>query len=331
MRILYLSVHDVLEYDELRLFTELGHECFSHGAYCRPKIGSSYRPPIAEMSFDQHFADLVDRYSKYYLHPEMIEDKDIIIIMHDPLIITNNWEMIKHKRVIWRSIGQSDPGVENMLRPYREQGMEIVRYSPREKLIPDYIGEDAMIRFYKDPDEYGGWEGSKEQIMTISQSMKKYWIGSNYNLFHHACLGFPVKLFGPGNEDAPESGGMLTYEQMKQELRQNRVFFYTGTRITSYTLGFIEAFMTGIPIVSVSEMQGNLPLLEQRTFEVHELIEHGKEGFVSDHLLELRVYLNDLLNNFDLAKEISKNARAKAIQLFGKEKIKDQWREYLSK
>lgn len=61
-------------------------------------------------------------------------------------------------------------------------------------------------------------------------------------------------MFGPGNEGAPESGGMLSYEQMKQKMRENRAFFYTGTRITSYTLGFIEAFMTGIPIVSVSEM-----------------------------------------------------------------------------
>jgi hypothetical protein len=330
MKILYLSVHEVLEYDELKIFSELGYECYSHGAYSRPHIGSRLRPPIPEMKFDPHFADMVDRYPKDNLHPEMIEDKDIIIIMHDPLIIINNWEKIKHKRVIWRSIGQSDPTVEKMLSPYREQGMEIVRYSPREKLIPDYIGEDAMIRFYKDPEEYGGWEGSKGQIMTISQSMKKYWIGSNYNLFHLACLGFPVKLFGPGNEDAAESGGMLTYEQIKQELRQNRAFFYTGTRITSYTLGFIEAFMTGIPIVSISEMQGNHPLLKQRTFEVHEIIENEKEGFVSDNLLELRHYLNELLNNYDLAKEISKNARAKAIRLFGKEKIKDQWSEYLS-
>lgn len=331
MRILYLSVHDILEYDELKLFTELGHECFSHGAFHRPHIGSSFRPPILEMPYDSHFADLVNRYPKDNLHHEMIEDKDIIIIMHDPSIVVKNWDKIKKKRVIWRSIGQSYPEVENMLRPYREQGMEIVRYSPREKLIPGYIGEDAMIRFYKDPDEYDGWEGSNTQIITISQSMQKNWVASNYNLFHFACKGFPVKLFGPGNEGVPESGGMLTYEQMKQELRENRTFFYTGTRITSYTLGFIEAFMTGIPIVSVSEIQGNHPFLQQRTFEVHEMIENGKEGFVSDSILEIRKSLYELLNNYELAKEISKNAREKAIQLFGKEKIKEQWKEYLSK
>lgn len=60
-----------------------------------------------------------------------------------------------------------------MLHPYRQQGMEIVRYSPKEKLIPGYMGEDAMIRFYKDPEEYDSWEGSKFQIMTASQSMQK--------------------------------------------------------------------------------------------------------------------------------------------------------------
>lgn len=109
MRILYLSVHEVLEYDELKIFTELGHECFSHGAYCRPHLGSSLRPPISEMPYDPRFADLVDRFPKNNLPPEMIEDKDVIIIIHTPSLVIDNWEKIKHKRVIWRSIGQSVP------------------------------------------------------------------------------------------------------------------------------------------------------------------------------------------------------------------------------
>ncbi|WP_416829176.1 glycosyltransferase [Ectobacillus polymachus] len=330
MKILYLSVHEVLEYDELKLFTELGYECFSHGQYSRPHKGSKLRPPIPEMSYDPHFADLVDRFPKDDLHPDMVADKDIIIIMHTPSMVINNWEKIKHKRVIWRSIGQSVPEVEEMLRPYREQGMEIVRYSPREKMIPGYIGEDSIIRFYKDPKEYDEWIGNKSQIITINQLMKQRIIDCNYNIFHFACMELPVKLFGPGNEGLPESAGMLTYEQMKQEMKENRAFFYTGTRVTSYTLGFIEAFMTGIPIVSVSEIQGNHPLYQQRTFEIPEIIENGREGFLSDNIFELRAYLHELLNNYEFAKEISGNARKKAIQLFGKESIKKQWEKYLS-
>ena len=331
MKILYISVHEVLEYDELKIFTELGYECYSHGQYSRPHLGSTLRPPIPEMKFDPHFADKVDRFPQDNLHPEMIEEMDIIIVMHSPSFIIKNWEKIKHKRVIWRTIGQSVYWVEALLRPYREQGLEIVRYSPRERMIPGYIGEDEVIRFYKDPNEYGKWVGNKLNVITINQMMKQRGIDCNYNLFHSVCKGLPVKLFGPNNEGVPENAGMVTYEQMKNEMRENRVFFYTGTRIPSYTLGFIEAFMTGIPIVSVSEIHGNHPLYQQRTFEIHEMIEHGKEGFVSDNPSELNLYLQELLNNHDLAKRISENARNKAIQLFGKENIKKQWKKYLNK
>lgn len=331
MRILYISVHEVLEYDELKIFTELGYECFSHGAYCRPHIGSSLRPPIPEMTYDPHFADLVDRSpDKNNLDPNLIEDKDIIIIMHTPSIVVNNWEKIKHKRVIWRSIGQSVASVEQALLPFRKQGLEIVRYSPREKMIPGYIGEDTVIRFYKDPIEYNGWHGNKNQIMALNQSMKARSIDCNYDLFHEACKGLPVKLFGRGNEGVLESTGAVTYEQLKQELKENRVFFYTGTQVTSYTLGFIEAFMTGIPIVSIGEAHGNHQFYKQKTFEIQDMIENGKEGFVSDDLTKLKLYLRELLDNHDLAKHISENARKKAIHLFGKDHIKRQWEKYLN-
>ncbi|RCW50864.1 hypothetical protein [Paenibacillus prosopidis] len=331
MRILYVSVHDVLEYDELKIFTELGYECFSHGSYCRPHLGSENRPPIPEMSYDPHFASLVDQSPKDDLHPDLIKDKDIIIIMHIPSIVINNWEKIKHKRVIWRSIGQSVAWVEQVLQPYRNQGLEIVRYSPRERMIPGYIGEDAVIRFYKDPAEYNGWVGDKSQIMALNRWMIQRAIDCSYDIFHKTCSGYPVKLFGPGNEGLPESAGEITYEQLKQELRENRVFFYTGTQVTSYTLGFIEAFMTGIPIVSIGEKLGNHEFYKQQTFEIQEIIENGKEGFVSDNMLELKTYLHSLLTNYELAKTISNNARNKAIQLFGKDNIKQQWRQYLSK
>ncbi|MBT2618559.1 MULTISPECIES: glycosyltransferase [unclassified Bacillus (in: firmicutes)] len=332
MRILYISVHEVLEYDELKIFNELGYECFSHGAYSRPHIGSSLRPPIPEMNYDPNFADLVDHSpNKDNLDSRLIDDKDIIIIMHSPSIVVNNWDKIKHKRVIWRSIGQSVSSVEQVLKPYREQGLEIVRYSPREKMIPAYLGEDAIIRFYKDPLEYNGWNGNNNQIMALNQSMKQRAVDCNYDFFHKTCKGFPVKLFGGGNEGLPESAGKITYEQLKQEMRDNRIFFYTGTQVTSYTLGFIEAFMTGIPIVSIGEKQGNHQFYKQQTFEIQDIIENGKEGYVSDNISELKMYISELMNNHQFAKEISDRARIKAINLFGKDNIKKQWGQYLSK
>lgn len=329
MKILYLSVHGVLEYDELKLFTELGHECCSHGSYINPHVDNAYRPAIPEMKYDPAFAELANRHPASNLHPDMIEDKDVIIVMHMVHFITNNWDKIKHKRVIWRSIGQSEPLQESMLSPYRQQGLQIVRYSPRERQIPNYIGEDAVIRFYKDPSEYCGWTGTSGSVMAMNQAMKYRGLALNYDFFHQACDGLPVKLFGPLNDNVPENAGFLSYDLMKRELRENRVFLYTGTRIASYTLGFIEAFMTGIPIVSVGEVAGNNPTLQQKTFEVPELIEHGVDGFVSDDIAAIRAYILTLLSNYEYAKYVSSNARRKAVQLFGKETIKSQWKNFL--
>jgi hypothetical protein len=40
MRLLYLSAHSVLEFDEVSLFRELGHYVFSPGAYVNPRIAA---------------------------------------------------------------------------------------------------------------------------------------------------------------------------------------------------------------------------------------------------------------------------------------------------
>ncbi len=297
MKILYLSCHSILEYDELRLFESLGYEYFSMGAYINPQQPHDIKRPALKGEYNDHLVSIATRY-------------------------------IKHKRVIWRSIGQSVRGIEERLKPYVEQGLEIVRYSPAERNIPSYAGENAIIRFYKDPAEFGGWNGSVKQVMTVGQSMRKRGSFCNYNLFHEVTGG-EAALYGSDNEDCPEWKGQLGYEELKQAMRDHRVFFYTGTHPASYTLGFMEAFMTGIPIVSIGHQYGNSPAFGQRTFEVPEIIQNGHNGFVSDDPEQLTKYINKLLNDDALAADISANARRTAVELFGMKAIGEQWRNYL--
>ena len=53
-KILYLSCHEVLEYDEVSLLLELGHEVFSPGAYVEPANpgGKTMRPSIPGVEID---------------------------------------------------------------------------------------------------------------------------------------------------------------------------------------------------------------------------------------------------------------------------------------
>lgn len=283
------------------------------------------------MPYSPQFAELATRYSKDALHSEMIDMADIVIVMHIPEWLTNNWHKLRHKRVIWRSIGQSINEVEEKLRPLRADGLQVVRYSPKENEIPGFIGSDAMIRFGKDPLEYGGWTGSSGDVINFTQSMRQRADHCGWDTFQKVVEGFPAKLYGVNNEPVPFWAGATTYEEQKRIYREGRVYVYTPTYPASYTLNFIEAWMTGIPIVAVGPNLGNpTAIYNQQTYEVSDLITNGVDGFWSDDISELRQNVETLLHDDELAAGISRNAQNRAQELFGVETIRKQWGEFLN-
>jgi len=332
IKMLYLSCHSIEEYDELKLFHEIGIDVFSHGAYKDPRNpGDNMRPPL-DFDVDPELIELANQCEKECLSKDLVKRFDVILVMHIPKWITYNWPVFKDKIVIWRTTGQSTVDVENELAPFRKLGMKIVRYSPQEKTIPGYIGEDAIIRFYKDPEEFKDWNGAIPRVITLGQSMTKRDPFCGWSIFNQVTFGFRRKLYGPHNEEAgKDNGGFLTYDRLKRVLRDNRCYFYTGTMPACYTLNFIEAFMTGIPIVAIGPQRGNAPFLPgQFTYEIPFIIQNGVNGFWSDDLEQLRKFVKLLLDRHDVAQEISKNARKTAIDLFGKEKIKQQWIDFFN-
>jgi len=261
MKLLYLSCHSVLEYDEVKLFKELGIDVFSHGVYANPnRPGDVKRPPI-KGDFDHHLVYLSYRYGKDNLPREIIESFDVVMVQHVPTWVVRNWEVMKDKIVIWRSIGQSTIDVERMLEQARREGLKIVRYSPRERTIPGFIGEDAVIRFYKDPADFGPYTGEKRRIFNISQSLAQRVDFCNYDVFKKVVKDYPWKIAGSENEQLGDHWiGCVDYETLCEELRKSRVYFYTGTYPASYTLNFIEAWMTGIPVVALGPKVGKFAL-----------------------------------------------------------------------
>ena len=340
MKILYHSCHSILEFEEVSLLHEAGYDVFSPGAYLDPtKAGDNMRPGIQGLTYDKDdvrqyhriCAKHPGRDGKDFLTPEFIDRFDTIIVMHSPKWISRNWQKIKHKRVIWRTIGQSISPVEKGLEKCRAEGMEIVRYSPKESTIPYYIGEDAMIRFYKDPEQYKGWTGENKRIITFGQHMRNRGVACNFPFFESVTRPFARHLFGPGDEEVGDwASGQVPYEQLKQELRDNRAYFYTGTHPASYTLNFMEAWMTGIPIVALGPGRGNARYFPgHELYEIGDLIQNGVNGFCSDKTQELRDYIFALFEDDELAKKISEEGRKSAIHHFGKDMILESWRSYL--
>lgn len=334
MKILYLSCHSVLEFDEVGLFTEMGNQVFSMGVFLSSNQGDTMRSQISSLYQDEAMKVIGLQCSKENLHPNLVGWADVVISMHNSKTpqqevhqpwIVGNWHLFKNKPVIWRSIGQSLSHIEKELSYYKDQGLKIVRYSPRERNIDGYCGEDAMIRFYKDPEEFKDWNGDKRVVINFSQSLKVRGDHCGYQMIMDATKGFKRKIYGVGNENLGKVwGGVVSYEEQKEILRNSRVYIYHGTTPAPYTLSFIEALMTGTPVVAVGSGITN-KIYGQETNEIEDIIQNGVNGFVGNSVEELRNYIQLLMDDYEVAKRISAEGRKTAISMFAKDSIRKEW------
>jgi hypothetical protein len=346
VKLLYLGSHSVLEFDQVRMWSRMGIDVFSIGAYSDPlHPGDPKRPAIPEAQdhpelrafvhetrvahegHDQSYP-VID-WAKYDLHPSLIEWADTVLVDCFPESwIPSNWHRLRGKRVIWRTIGQSGPQTETTMRKYRALGLEIVRYSPRERYaferIGAFAGEDTIIRFGKDPADWHGWTGEEVAIGNLTQHDPKPHARdqfTSWDYFTSVTAERPVSFAGPNSEQVGGLGA-LTYDEMRRYLRRIRAYVATGTAPASYTLGLLEAMMTGTPTV---------------------IMPRG-EGWTSEHTLFSDLYeasdflpldwtvptlLGILLKSYDVAKAYGEDCRAKALELFAEPVIAGQWATFM--
>lgn len=327
MKLLYLSCHAILEYDELKLFEELGVDYFSLGSYVTPSSPvDPIRPALTHTPDEWLISHAPPRDN---IPQEFIDKFDVIVVMHVKEWIIDNWEKIKHKKVIWRTIGQSTPSYEQDLFKYRQEGLKVVRYSAREVNIENNIGCDAIIPFYKDQDEFCDWKGIEREVIIFHQDMKNRGEYCGYDNFLKIAAEFNAHIYGPNNQDSGTlNGGFKSYDEMRQKMRDARVYVYTGTQPASYTLNFIEAMMTGIPMVCLGPKLWNTLNLAGDVYEIPDIIQNGVNGFYSDDIRHLRDIIEALLNDDALAKRIGSMGRQTAIARFGKHIVKEKWGKF---
>ncbi len=347
MNVLLLTSHSIAEYDDLRMLTDLGYDVFSIGAYTDPHFPTDdKRPPVWPAVGYNDFADLCDErraemaslygepgpnidWAKARLHPDIVDWADAIIVHHFPdRWIGGQWDAIRHKRVIWRTCGQSDPNLEAKMTPFRAEGLEIVRYSPNERKAFEpvcFAGEDAVIRFGKYPSDYGPWVGDIAAVGNVTQNMAQRGEACGYDRWQRVTEGLPTQPAGPGSWALSAGLGPLSYEAMVEYLRHIRAYLYLGTMPASYTLGLIEAMMSGVPVVPVS---WSLPLDHQwlnRLWEADTLVPLEAKASPDN----ARPFLQVLLENRDYAAFRGEEHRQAALALFDVAVVGPQWKAFL--
>lgn len=353
MRILLLASHAIAEYDDLRMLSDLGHEVFCPGGYAdpahpaeapatkaagmgplRPGLPLPYRAELDALCSAQRTkhdgeseAWAID-WAKADLHPDLVDWADAIIVHHYPdRWIGGQWRNIRHKRVIWRTCGQSGPDLEETMRHFVRLGLQVVRYSPREKIALErfgpFAGQDALIRFGKYPSDWYGWTGEDAVIGNLTQSMVERGPFTGYSFYAAATEGLPTRPAGGGSEELPGGVGLLSYDAMREYLRRVCVVLYTGTAPASYTLGLIEAMMTGTPVVSIGP--DALWPVYRELFEGHEIAVHSS----ADPAEARRLLKQHLSAAADDWQRESAQTRRRAIDLFGIGTIGPQWQAFL--
>ena len=314
MKIVYYRCHETLGFNEVTMLRELGHQvrvaCSNGGKevlYYNSSnlIAGNMRPDV---EFDYFELEEADACIWCYHHHQMVDSIK---------------RYARGKKLFWRFIGQSNSNWEaNFARLKEEHGLKFIRYSPTESLMGNYAGQDALIRFGIDPLEYNGYTGKIPRIaISCNHMMRRENVCSSTKMLdivekkEHIIFGL--------NNDFSEFCVKPSYDDFRRELSNSRLFLTAGTIPASYTLGFAESLMTGIPVVVYDN---GYPLNEMRS-----IITHGVNGFISNNVKELREICDELLNDIEYAKEIGEKGRETAIKLFSIDNIKEQWRQFLSK
>lgn len=339
-----LLAHEIEEYQQTLLMHELGHEVLSLGAYLRPsRPGETrmLRPPLPQVPEHPALIEAIGpdvEAAKRHLPEEVIEWTDVLIVHHlEHAWLVPQWERLRDRmRVVWRTVGQSTHANEWLMGPLFRQGMEIVRYSPAEWNIPEFAGATALIRFWMDPDEWTGWNGRTPVVTNVTQDLYRRSLAddgglqpagqqwTSWQFWEMATRDLPRMPAGPGSETLDGGVGTLELPEMQRLLQDCRAYLYTGTQPASYTLGFIEALMTGIPLVSIGPRWHQIMPYGPGMFEANLLAR-----LWSDSASEAHGMLRRLLDDDAYAQDVSMAQRAAAIALFGKDRIKAQWAEFL--
>lgn len=252
--ILYISCHSVLEYDEIKIFKELGHQVFSCGAYITPLSPQEQLRDPVNLVQNKDWLDVFNRTKCrnlgngfWFFSKEFLDIFDTVIFMHSYQGLINSMKMLSGKRIFWRTIGQSNTSIEKSISKIKND-IKIIRYSEKEKIIPGFCGQDYLIRFYKDRKDFGTWNREVEKICIFYNAFHARSKHFNINNYERYISKLPHDIFGRNNIEK-NFMGEKTYEEQRKILSTYASNYVINTNPASYTLSFIEAMAAGCPMI----------------------------------------------------------------------------------
>ena len=128
-------------------------------------------------------------------------------------------------------------------------------------------------------------------------------------------------LYGSGNENEPLSCGFVNMDEKIKIMQNSRVHLVTGTPGSSCTYSLVESMIMGAPVVCYGQK-----MWQSQSYEPSKLFSHGEDILIGETPEECSDYINLLMKDKELCQFLSKNARKKAISIYGRVNIIEKWR-----
>lgn len=160
-----------------------------------------------------------------------------------------------------------------------------------------------VIRPCADPAEYDRFDGTRPVALRVANQVMQRPARFAWPAHLAITRGHAVELVGH-NPELPGAAPAASWDELKARYREHRAYVHSaGAGLDDgYNLGVVEAMMTGMPVVSLSGSES--PLVD------------GVSGYVSDDTAYLNARLGELLADRELAVELGRNARQRALELF---------------
>ena len=339
MKILYFSCHEILEYDEIRIFRHAGHQVYSIGSYTLPGATGHFRhlePDDFRIQMWNLSHETGCDLSTRTISATFADHFDAFVIMHDFMDYARNRDVLRGRKVFIRTIGQSYHDSEKSYMEFQDE-VKIVRYSEKERRLP--ARTDAVIYFGKFMNETKEWCGDKPGLTFHNDFRERSFMGCpNVEDWIEFQRASGCRLLGDNNETVPGYHGMAMPDEMADLYASAAFYMFCYTIPPSYTLSVIEAMMAGVPIIAPSAtlIEKTLsPALQNalwtpERYELPDLLRNGG-GFLYDSIAEAAYIAGKISSDKNLMRHVSMQARAMAVKTFCATKAALAWNSLFSR
>lgn len=350
LKLLYFSCHITLESDELEMLSSLGFSVVSVGNFLLPNNPYDKRTEIKnaipwsmhdwkepninrDTELSEEFLSMnptfrgVDASQHLNLTKEYLDKFDAIVVSNTMHYMQQILDLNPKCPVIHCTGGQTCAGYESTFKSVRDR-LSIVRYCIGEETVSNYAGADAFISGSITDDFLDiDWLGDWDQIITVCRAMSIRQRETSYQTFLEIAKPFNAKIYGSGNQRVPAqyNGGKISYSDLLKAYAHSRVFIATGTSPSPMVYTFIEALGAGIPVICLGSKLARRFINRDNMYALDKHIEHGVNGFCSDSVLEIHDIVNELRNDDDLCRSISREGKQYIFDNFSRPVITAKW------